>query len=133
MTGFLLLLNSEKMPEQSGNTAVKGGRKSARNWKGGEGGVYSLQFPDDNVNTCGPLSCTEGGGDFVLWDFLGAQRLAPLRLGTEAGIHETLAYPVQAAQILHHVLVCFVVIVDDGVLFVHTAGLQQQIRDRTIS
>lgn len=72
-------------------------------------------------------------GDFVLWDFLGAQRLAPLTLCTEAGIHKTLAHPVQAAQILHHVLICVVVIVDDGVLFVHTARLQQQIRDKTIS
>lgn len=66
----------------------------------------------------------------MLWDLLGAQRLAPLTLGTEAGIHKTLTHPVQAAQILHHVLVCIVVIVDDSVLFVHTARLQQHIRDK---
>lgn len=68
--------------------------------------------------------------DFVLRDLLGAQRLALLTLCTEAGIHETLAHPIQAAQILHHVLVCVVVIVDDGVLFVHAARLQQHIRHK---
>lgn len=68
----------------------------------------------------------------MLWDLLGAQRLAPLTLCTEAGSHETLAHPVQAAQILHHVLVCVVVIVDDGVLFVDAARLQQQSRDNAM-
>lgn len=127
MTGFLLLLNSGNMPEQSGNRAVnrrvKIGEESAR---GERKGTCGLQFPDDNVSACGPLGCTQRGGLCAL----GAQRLAPLPLCTEA---ESLAHPVQAAQILHHVLVGVVVIVEDGVLFVHTARLQPQSRGKSLS
>lgn len=34
-----------------------------------------------------------------------------------------ITHPVQASQVLHFVLVCVWVVVDDGVLFVHTARL----------
>lgn len=100
--------------------------------EGGKKGVYISSFLMTMLLLVVPFPAHREG-DFVLWDSLGAQRLAPLTLGTEAGIHETLTHPVQAAQVLHHVLVCLVVIVDDGMLFVHTARLQQQIRDKTIS
>lgn len=53
---FLSLLNSGKMPEQS-EWRDKISYKM-REWEG----VYSLQFPDDNVSTCGPLPCTQRGG-----------------------------------------------------------------------
>lgn len=44
---------------------------------------------------------------------------------TKFGSKDRPTHPVQAAQVLHHVLICIWVIVDDSMLFIHTARLKQ--------
>ncbi len=67
-------------------------------------------------------------GCFVLWALLwtGVFREPSGRLLCHSGLRQVdgLTHPVQAAQVLHHVLVCACVVVNHSMLFVHTSRLQ---------
>lgn len=103
---------------------VKWSGKSAVSEGGGRlHGEKEVQFPDKQTSISRLLSLTHRQRCVWTWTFMEPRVWLLCHFGLRLWIWNT--HPIQAAQVLHHVLISVSVVVDHSVLFVHTARLKQ--------